>query len=178
MLIAKAKRKENIIEYVLYMYQVEDMIRSLQLDIDMVQKLIVEKFEQPKEVQDQILKWYIELTEALIQEDKTKSGHLNFLVQQVKELQDLHTELLGTEGDDNYKAMYEKAKPILMELVMRSGGSKLINEIDVAINGLYGYLVLKLKKAEISEATESSMNAIKEMLGHLAFQFKKREEGI
>ena len=38
MFIASQKRKENIAEYLLYMWQIEDMIRANNLDIDKIRK--------------------------------------------------------------------------------------------------------------------------------------------
>ena len=40
MIIAEQKRKENIAEYLLYMYQVEDMIRANGLDIESIEKTV------------------------------------------------------------------------------------------------------------------------------------------
>ena len=36
MIIAQQKRKENIAEYLLYLWQVEDLLRACHLDIDTV----------------------------------------------------------------------------------------------------------------------------------------------
>lgn len=36
MIIASQKRKENIAEYLLYMWQIEDIIRAYKLDIDTI----------------------------------------------------------------------------------------------------------------------------------------------
>lgn len=38
MIIASQKKKENIAEYLLYMWQIEDIIRAYGLDIDQIQK--------------------------------------------------------------------------------------------------------------------------------------------
>ena len=38
MIIASQKKKENIAEYLLYMWQIEDLIRVYKLDIDAIQK--------------------------------------------------------------------------------------------------------------------------------------------
>ena len=43
MIIAQQKRKENIAEYLLYMWQVEDMIRANQLDIDKINDNIISR---------------------------------------------------------------------------------------------------------------------------------------
>ncbi len=40
MIIAQQKRKENIAEYLLYLWQVEDLLRACKLDIDTVDRMI------------------------------------------------------------------------------------------------------------------------------------------
>ncbi|WP_347164130.1 DUF4924 family protein, partial [Parabacteroides merdae] len=38
MIIARRKRKENIAEYLLYMWQVEDLIRANNFDMDSIRR--------------------------------------------------------------------------------------------------------------------------------------------
>ena len=47
MIIAKKKKSENIAEYILYMWQIEDLIRAYNLNIKEIKKNIVENFQQP-----------------------------------------------------------------------------------------------------------------------------------
>lgn len=47
MIIASQKRKENIAEYLLYMWQIEDIIRAYKLDIDTIDEQIVSKYNVP-----------------------------------------------------------------------------------------------------------------------------------
>ena len=175
MLIAQAKKKENIIEYILYMYQIEDIIRSLKLDMDVIKSLIVDQFDQEESVKQKIYEWYINLCRAMIQEGKVETGHLNELVQLVKELQQFHTSVLNDSKNEDYKKAYEAAKPIMKDLVMKSGGKRLINEIDVALNGVYGYLVLKLKNTPISSETQAGIQKLNEFLAQLAFLYQKKD---
>ena len=44
MLIAREKKKSNIAEYILYMWQVEDMLRGLGLDINRVKNELIARF--------------------------------------------------------------------------------------------------------------------------------------
>ena len=44
MIVSEQKRKSNIAEYVIYMYQIEDVIRAYQFDID----AIIENFVMPQ----------------------------------------------------------------------------------------------------------------------------------
>ena len=47
MIVAKQKRKENIAEYLLYMWQVEDLIRANQFDIDSIRRTVIAQYDQP-----------------------------------------------------------------------------------------------------------------------------------
>ena len=177
MLIAKAKRKENIVEYLLYMYQIEDIIRSLAFDLNAIDQRIVATFDQPLEVKAQIKEWYSGLINEMKSNSLERSGHLPSLKSLVKELQELHTSLLTTFQDKDYQELYNKAREELIMLVKRSGGAKLDNEIDVALNGMYGLLILKLKQEEISKETTEAMQKVSKLLALLALRFKQHESG-
>ena len=45
MLIAKKLRKQNLVAYVLYMYQVEDIIRSYNCDIQTIAEEYLPRFD-------------------------------------------------------------------------------------------------------------------------------------
>ena len=63
MIIAREKRKENIAEYLLYMWQVEDLIRANKFDMDLIQQTVIDRYEQPEEIKQEIRRWYEELIE-------------------------------------------------------------------------------------------------------------------
>lgn len=54
MIVAKQKRKENIAEYLLYMWQVEDLIRANQFDLDSIRRTVIAQYDQPEEVKEEI----------------------------------------------------------------------------------------------------------------------------
>ena len=54
MIIASQKRKENIAEYLLYMWQIEDIIRAYKLDIDTIDEQIVSKYNVPDDKKKEI----------------------------------------------------------------------------------------------------------------------------
>lgn len=77
MFTASAKKKENIAEYLLYMWQIEDIIRASQLDIDRIQHEIIDQYsgltdEQRKQLRD----WYESLIDMMRTEGVTEKGHL------------------------------------------------------------------------------------------------------
>jgi len=65
MLIAQQKQKENIAEYILYMWQVEDMIRACNFDIEIIQERIVIPMVDDEKLRKEIRNWYADLISKL-----------------------------------------------------------------------------------------------------------------
>ncbi len=53
---------------------------------------------------------------------------------------------------------------------MRSGHNK-DNDIQVALNGLYGLLILRLKKSPVTEDTLKAFETIKELISELSSRY-------
>ncbi|MCK4992493.1 MAG: DUF4924 family protein [Bacteroidales bacterium] len=170
MIIAEQKRKENIAEYLLYMYQVEDMIRANKLDLDSIEATLISQFEVPYEVKREMREWYKMLITMMHDEQKEGTGHLNLLETTAGQLSEMHHQLLNQGIDNSYKETYSKAKPHIEALRMRSGHSK-ESDIQVALNGLYGLLILKLKKTLITEETTKAFAAIRELVAELSSRY-------
>ena len=74
MIIAEQKRKENIAEYLLYMYQVEDLIRANRLDLDLIEQTLISRFDVPYGVKRDMREWYGSLIRMMTDEQKEVSG--------------------------------------------------------------------------------------------------------
>ena len=170
MIIAEQKRKENIAEYLIYMYQVEDMIRANSLDLESIEQTLISKFEVAYEVKREMREWYKSLIAMMHDEQKEETGHLNILCNIVEQLHEMHHQILNQGIDISYKEAYEKGKNHIEELRMHSGHGK-ENDIQVALNGLYGLLLLKLKKTPITEETMKAFETIKELVAELASRY-------
>jgi len=170
MIIAQQKKRENIAEYILYMYQVEDMIRANKLDLESIEQTLISKFEVAYEVKREMREWYKTLITMMQDEQKEDSGHLNILENSVEQLHDLHHQILDQAVDTSYKEVNERARIHLEALRMRSGQGK-ENDIQVALNGLYGLLLLKLKKTPITEETMKAFDSIKELVAELSSRY-------
>ena len=94
MLIAREKRKSNVAEYILYMWQVEDMLRAMQMDIELVNRNVVSQFGGDDTVRKEISDWYDNLIEMMRKEEVVKSGHVQVVKNMVNELTELHYHLL------------------------------------------------------------------------------------
>ena len=68
MFIASQKRKDNIAEYLLYMWQIEDIIRANGLDIDRIKANVIDKFQLNDEQRKQMIEWYESLIDMMRRE--------------------------------------------------------------------------------------------------------------
>ncbi|MEQ8907626.1 MAG: DUF4924 family protein [Vicingaceae bacterium] len=177
MLIARVKKETNIVEYVLYMYQIEDIIRSFQFDFKAIERSIISQYDQKDEVKLEIKQWYASLIQQMKEQGIEKDGHLAFLNETVKGLQVLHKSLLTAFQDDEYKKLYDAAKPALEDLMRKSEDKLKGDEMAAALNGLYGLLVLRLKKQKIAAETEQAMGDISKLMARLAQQYNEMKMG-
>ena len=75
MLIAREKKKNNIAEYILYMWQLEDMLRALKLDMEQVDRYLVAGFQADERTSKEIHDRYDNLI-AIMQKEKVEdNGH-------------------------------------------------------------------------------------------------------
>lgn len=177
MLISRLKKETNIIEYVLYMYQIEDIIRSFQFDINLIDQHVVQQFDQSDDVKLEIRHWYAGLISSMKSEGIEKTGHLASLKETIEGLNVLHQTLLTTIQDKKYQDLYDGVKSAMRELVKRSGARGTSNEIEIALNGLYGLLVLRLKKETVGTQTQEEMAKISTLLAHLNHQYFQMKMG-
>jgi hypothetical protein len=176
MLIAQKKLHENVAEYILYMYQIEDIIRSFQFDVDKIMTHFVLPQLPDKSFENQYRKWYEELIRSMKSQRIEEKGHL-FLIQEVMiELSYLHTTLLNTAKDEKYITLYETALPHINEFVEKSN-LKDKNHLETAFHGLYMKLLLKLQKKDISSETEEAFDSMRILVAYLSRAYHKMKNG-
>lgn len=176
MIIAKQKKRENIAEYILYMWQVEDLLRAYDLNIEEINKNIVERFQQPDSVKTEIKDWYAGLIDLMKEENKTESGHLQFIQNTVNDINNLHLQLLKSPDHLDYIEIYNKAKAGIVELMNKSKGT-VENEMEACFNGLYGLLMLRLQQKTISAETAMAMTSVSQLIALISKKYKLVEEG-
>ena len=94
MIIAEQKRKENIAEYLIYMYQVEDMIRANNLELDSIDRTLISKFDIPYRLKRDMREWYRSLIDMMHEEGKEESGHLKMLEVVSDRMHEMHHRIL------------------------------------------------------------------------------------
>ena len=176
MLIAQQKKNENIAEYMLYMYQIEDVIRSFNFDVER----IVEEFVRPQLPDHSFLaeyrNWYQSLVNEMKSEKITEAGHLMQLKEILVELSYLHNTLLNVVNDEKYKTLFEAATPHIDDFREHSN-LKDKNLIEICFHALYMKLLLKLQKKEISAETEESFDAMRILLAYLTRAYHQMKSG-
>ena len=171
MIIAKRKRKENIAEYLLYMWQVEDLIRANQFDMDSIRRTVIAHYAQPASVKEEIAQWYQELIDMMRSEGVMEKGHIQLNKNVIIALTDLHLRLLRSTKEMVYGATYYKTLPYIVQLRAKSGGEEL-PEIETCFNALYGYLLLKMQHKEVSAETTEAIKQITAFLALLSEKYR------
>lgn len=158
-------RKENIAEYILYMWQMEDIIRANKCDIDEIRKNIIHLFNENDREEETL--WFGELCDMMHTEGITEKGHLQILKNLIADITSFHTALLSSSERPQYCAAYYTALPFIVELRAKSGGNE-VPEIETCLTALYGELILRLQDKEMSDATKQGLNAIRKFIAILA----------
>lgn len=177
MFVAKELRKNSIAEYLLYMWQMEDLIRVYGCSLPVIKREYINKFDFTEEQKEEELDWIGNLIRMMNEEGKREYGHLQINEVLLKDVCDLHHRLLQSSKFPIYNAAYYKALPFIVEL--RNKGDKDINEIETCLDALYGIMMLRLQKKAISPETEKAIKEITTLVGLLSdYYIKDNTEGL
>lgn len=176
MIIASQKRKENIAEYLLYMWQVEDMIRANGLDIERIRKNVIDRFAGLSEAQrKEMTEWYESLIDMMRREGVAEKGHLQINRNVMASLVELHKALLADPKFADYTATFYKTLPYVVELRAKAGKDA-EDEVATCFTALYGMLMLRLGGKEISADTAAAVKQISQFIATLGAYYRKNEE--
>ena len=167
MLIAAEKYQSNLVEYILYMFHIEDVIRAHNFDITELENKVISKYNLPESKIAEVRKWYKKLVSEMEREDIKEIGHLSSLVELGHKLNDLHIQLLNTLEEDRYKELYHWASPHIKELKSKMNKPSL-TEVEVCLNGLYALMLMKMKGREVSDQTSEAMSLFGQLLKYLS----------
>lgn len=176
MLVSRELRKKNIAEYLLYMWQVEDLLRANDLSLDKVRTNIVEPYALPDEESGELLQWYADLIDMMHQEGVKEKGHLQINKNVIINLSDLHGRLLRSPKVPFYSAAYYKALPFVVEFRTKSDGRGK-NELENCFDALYMVWMMKLQGRAMNEETLKATAEISKFISMLSLYFKEDEEG-
>lgn len=174
MYIAQQLKEKNIAEYLIYMWQVEDLIRANDLDINKIDQHIIAQYKGGEEVHHALKQWYENLIGMMRDEHVTDKGHLQINKNIIINLTGLHNKLLNSPQFPFYSGAYYKALPFIVEL-RNKNGQKDEPELETCFEALYGAMLLKLQKKTISAETTKALEAISSLLSLLANYYEQRD---
>lgn len=175
MIIADKLRNTNRAEYLLYLWQVEDILRAYGCDADRLKDEYLSRFAVDTETAKRIQQWYADLCTMMYTEGVKEKGHLQLCRNVLQELEELHARLLASPRFPYYREMYYKVLPYIVELRAKGEHTE-ATELECCFNALYGVLMLRLGKKEISEGTKKAAQDITTLLGQLSDYYQKDKE--
>lgn len=172
--IARKLRAQNISAYIIYMFQVEDVIRAYGLDVDRICREYMPRFGLTQQQEAAEREWYDGLCRMMREEGKVETGHVQVVRNTILLMADRHAELLKDSKQPFYGAAYYKALPYIVELRARSGAQDK-NEIENCLDALYGATVLKMQGRELSDDTRKALQPITHLLEILSTLYNENE---
>ena len=139
-------KKNNIAEYILYLWQIEDYLRA---------------FPDQAEVNQELK----DLNNMMHQENIMEGGHLQLAQNALTELEDLHNDLLDQEA--TYRAAMIRLTPALNILKSKTDRPTM-SDVEACLILLYQIMLLKLKKSPISSETEQVQKQATQVLQYLS----------
>ena len=163
MYIAKKLRSQSVSAYLIYMYQLEDLIRAYGLDADRIAAEYLPRFSYDGKQLAEAKEWYESLARMMKEEGKEQAGHVRVVQNTLDLLEDHHQELLSDNDEQEYRAAYYKALPHIVAL-RSQGNNKDKHEMENCIDALYGATLLRMQGKELSSGTQAALKPISELL--------------
>lgn len=143
-------KKDNIAEYILYLWQMEDYLRA---------------FPQQAEATTELH----ELNEMMHREGIMESGHLQLASNALNELEELHAQLL--DEDAMYRAAIMRLQPSL-NLLKAKTDRPTMSDIEACLLLLYQIMMLRLQKKEITPETAQVQQQATQLLQFLSKTYR------
>jgi hypothetical protein len=178
MIIAEKAKSENIAEYLIYMFQTEDMLRAFRFDKEKIKEHII--LPQVPNNDTQILKeseeWYYAIVDEMKSRELDKTGHIYAVNEVLNEMLYLHNTFLDVTKSKAYSFLYAEAENYIEDYRKKSN-LKEAHPVQIAIEAMYMKLLLRLKKQSISDETEKAFEAMRKLLNHLNKAYHQMKKG-
>ena len=149
-------KKENIAEYILYLWQIEDYLRAFP-----------EQANSHTELMD--------LFDMMHEEGIMNGGHLQLAKNALSELEELHDELVDTE--EPYRAVMIHLQPSL-NLFKSKTDRPDMSDVEACLTLLYQVMMLRLQQKEISPETEVVVKDATQLLRFLSKTYYDNQEAL
>ena len=174
--IAQSKRKENIAEYILYLWQLEDLLRALQFSPEAIYSQLIAPRDIPEEQRHLYLLWYMDIVNLLHEEGKEEKGHLDHTLHLIADLHDLHLRLMQLPAGERYRAVRARLEPHLpaLKLVLADGD---MSDTELCFRALYAAMLYRIKGQGERSAVSDTVEYISPVIAELAAMYGRVERG-
>lgn len=172
--VAEKKKAQNIPEYIIYMYQMEDLLRAYNFNLDDVRQYVISHYPVSETEKIETTIWFSDLAFEMKNAKVEETGHLPKTQELVDQLASIHWSLLKTDRD--YFDLYQNAKPHLIQLIFEAGEKAPKHEIQMAINAIYGQLLARLRSREVPADILEATDTFGDLLSYLNWAYFNSEE--
>ena len=167
--------QNNLSEYILFIWQAEDLIRAFDFNLADLKKHYLDPTSEDEVGLSKDFYWFQGLASEMQAEGVVEMGHSQRSKEKMAELEAIHNLLFAEIEDPKYKAILEKAYPLVGEFIKKKSGQKSQTLTHACLNALYGFLLLRLKQEKISKETQEAVNTFKEILAYLSAKYKQMQ---
>lgn len=164
------KKQENISEYIIYMYQTEDLIRAYGFDMNLITEHVIKHLPVTDQEKKEAILWYADILLKMQSQHIEKAGHLEEVQVFVTHLENLKKKLI-TDNDKGFMPVWNKTKKRVQDYKKQGD---FMNDIQVCLNGIYGLLLLRLNGKPVSEEILASANLFGDVLSYLNYKYKQQ----
>jgi hypothetical protein len=176
MLVALQKRRENIAEYILYLWQIEDLLRALQFSPEAIYTTLVARIDGADEQQkENIFNWYMQIVELLRKEGKESKGHIDHTLHLIGDLHNLHLQLMKLPVGEHYRMTYARLAAELPRLRTILDNDD-ISDTELCFRALYAAMLYRIKGSG-ERAIEDTLAVISPAIAELSAIHGKVERG-
>lgn len=172
--VAEKKKSQNIPEYIIYMYQMEDLLRAYHFNLDDVRLYVISHYPVSESEKEETAVWFADLAFEMKISNVENTGHLPQTQKLADRLASIHWSLLKT--DKVYFDLYQNAKPHLIRLVLEAGENAPKHEIQIALNAIYGQLLARLRSREVPADILEATDTFGDILSYLNWAYFNSEE--
>ncbi len=173
---AQRLRHENIAEYILYIWQLEDLLRALQFSPEAIYtQFVASRTQLSPQEQHALLEWYAQIGELLQKEGKDEKGHIEHTLHLIADLHNLHLQLLKLPIGARYRALYASLEETLPNLRAVIKGD--ISDTELCFRALYATMLYRIKGEGGKNAVADTIEFVSPVIAELALTFRRVEAG-
>jgi hypothetical protein len=173
-MVVDSLKKENIAEYVIFMFYLHDLVRVHDFDIQKIMEQMVGNNSADSLEESYLISvndWFSDFISKIRDEGVEKEGNISELKEVIEELNYLHFLALNEWKDQEYLDLYKNNKELISEYALKHGKAGK-SEIELMLHSLYMIYLLRIQGKEVTKETQEAVKGFKEMISILSLKYK------